>query len=668
MNSPVLLRPLLLAFTACPPTLATSDSLETVVVTATRTATPQHQVAASVSRVEGEEFVRRQASTVGEVLQDLPNVDFGGGPRAAGRVPTIRGFSGREITVLVDGVRLNAASGLHSPLYIDPFLLEGAEVLRGASSSLYGNGGLGGVLSLRTLSARERLSEEESHAIQWRAGVDSGDLSKRVQTRVDGRSGNLDGVAALAVADWDRIRQGAGRTLRPNAGRSANGLLTLAYGWDARTRLHFSHRAYRESVLRPNNPQADVALGGPGQVPVQRHLTRQVQTSLGATVGDTEAEPAFSVGLYHTELDQQAEANPDFNLRRSATLTETVGGHLFHSLRLEEGGRHHRISYGFDVYRDRQHADDDGQPNPVLPAGRQTVYGAFLQDEVELNASLQLIASVRQDRYRTGPTDTSGRLSPKLTLTGAVGRDGRLYASYAEAYRAPSLSESGMSLSGSQYLFNFVPNPALRPEIDRGVEAGFHYRRRGWLAEGDRLRIQGALFRSRVEDLISTAVIGRYTRSAPFSGTGLIFQSRNEAQARRHGAELEAAYRRGAWELAMAYSRLRVRNRDSGESLFAPPDKLVLTLDWHGEQLDASWRARFVAAQNDDATVARRTAGYGVHDLFLRWRWAGHDRLRLDAAIGNLFDKHYVVYQSANPSARTAEMGRAYRLAISAGF
>ncbi len=49
-----------------------------------------------------DDFEEQQANNVADVMRKLPNVDFGGGPRTNGQIPTIRGYQGNSITLLVD--------------------------------------------------------------------------------------------------------------------------------------------------------------------------------------------------------------------------------------------------------------------------------------------------------------------------------------------------------------------------------------------------------------------------------------------------------------------------------------------------------------------------------------------------------------------------------------
>lgn len=668
----------LCAFQAQAVELATGEVTELApfVVSATRTPNRLDHLPASVSQVTAQDFEASQAYVVSDVMKRLPNVDFGGGPRPAAQIPTIRGYSGREITVLVDGARINDASSLSSPIHIDPYQLAAVEVVRGSTSSLYGSGGLGGVMAFRTVSARDLLADGQSTGADMRAGFASADLSQHYNARAYGQSGTFDALVSIGYADWGRIRQGGGDYLKPNDGHADNGLLKFGYQPNDRLRLQLSYQSYEENSLRPNNPQTDSSLGTPSSIPVQANRTRQDQAIFKLTSLDETGANDIDVTLYQTRLKRSAQKNPAFPaLAATNSETETLGASIQDTLRFEGAGVGHRLTYGVDYYEDKQSAASSGSPNPVIPNGRQEVYGLFMQDEIALGEAWRLTPSLRADRYRTSADNSNSdssdsHVSPKLSLAWQASPSTRVYASYGEAFRAPSLTEMYTSLSGRNYLFNFAPNTNLKPETDRTFEMGAAYTQGSVLAAEDSLRIKISAFVSRVSDLISNTVIGSYIRTAPFAGRGVIQQAQNIQDARRTGGEIELRYKKGLLEFNAAYSRIRVVDANRDANLFSPPDSLNLQLKQAlgSTSVTLMWNGRFVAAQDYDATVLRRTAGYGVNDVYLSWSPEWARKSRIDFSIGNVFDQRYISYQSSNVYAKTVETGRNVKIAFSSAF
>lgn len=641
---------------------AEPQALEPVVVTASRQAEKASDVPAAVSVVSDAQIARQQARHVADVLQDLPGVDFPGGPRGAGRLPLIRGYGGKSITLLLDGARQNDASGLSGAFFIDPFWLAGAEVLRGPSSSLYGSGGLGGVISMRTAEARDLLRAGQELGADGLVRRDSAEHATQALGRVYGQSGNQSWLLGAGAQRWGWLRQGGGSRLQPNDGSAQEWLGQWAHQIDGHTRQVLKLRQYQEQSLRPNNPQADAALDASGMVPVQLNRTRQQQWSWQIERTPQGQAPGWQAQLYRTQLDTLQEAHPEQFLAEARSMTRTTGASVQGQF---EWGRH-RVLLGLDHARDRQSAEYDHAPNSVQPDGTQTVWGLFALDRWQ-EGDWEHRPGLRLDRYDT-QVQTPGlapasrqHASPRWTTMWRAAPGLQTWVTYSEAFRAPSLGEAYMDLHCTGCYFNFAANPGLKPETERALEWGAGHQVRSLWQEGDRFLLQASVFRGKARDLITTEVVGSYTRTFPFDGEGLVLQSQNQARAVRTGLEASAQWRQGPWQLEAAYSRLRVENPVTGAQLMAPPDKLVLSAQWRQGDIALGWHARLVDSQRRDSTVERRTAGHGTHDLWGEWQLSRQALLRLQ--LQNLADKRYVAYGSDNPAAQTLQTGRSLKLA-----
>jgi len=677
-----------------------AHQLDEVVVSATRTPNPLARVPASVSLVTQDDFEEMQAATVSQVMKKLPNVEFGGGPRVNGEIPTIRGVYGPSVTLLVDGARQNdTAATLRSPLYLDPYFLRQVEVLRGPASSLYGSGGNGGVMTFTTLSARDLLAPGQDLGGGAKVAYGQADKSSRVNARLYGSSGVADGLISLGRHEWNKIKQGGGSYLDPNDGEASTGLIKLGVQPASDRRIELSHQFYQSDNLQVNNPQATEyrTANLPITMPaIQMVHVDQTNTVLKGTLGDTDGTPALSATLYKSTLKVVNDRSPDpaiTNVLYSNTKTDTDGASLQCTRVLDGNGwGRHRLTAGVDWFRDRQTAISATAANPsaasaVTRNGTRQATGAFVQDEIALGGGWNLTPSLRSDRYEANvadgslPDNSASRASPKLAAAWQDGSGLMLYGNVGEAFRAPTIVELYQNFTGFG-LTNFLPNADLRPEIDRTLEIGAKLGRKSVLVSGDSLKLRAAWFDSRVTDLIYSTNLGgmtpagstaaqqaAYATTCANTGMNCKLQYQNIADARRGGGEIEAGYSLDAWQLNVAYSRVRVENSGNGEKLFSPPDKLTLQIR---HQLPASnmtvfWNTTGVAAQDYDTTVLRRRSGYATHDLYASWMPAGQ-RFKIDAGISNLFDKRYAAYQSSNAYAYTFQEGRSLKLAISADF
>src|SRR3546814_936796 len=94
-----------------------------------------------VTVIGPQELQTPQPSSPDDILRFVPNVEFLGGPRRTGEVPSIRGFSGPDVIILFDGARQNYNSGHDGQVFIDPSVLKQVEGRGGPAHSLYRNHG-----------------------------------------------------------------------------------------------------------------------------------------------------------------------------------------------------------------------------------------------------------------------------------------------------------------------------------------------------------------------------------------------------------------------------------------------------------------------------------------------------------------------------------------------
>jgi iron complex outermembrane receptor protein len=131
-------------------------TLEEVVVTATRDREEIRKVPANVSVITEEEIKKSGATTVVELLDKLEGIyvrSYSGNP--AESIIDMRGFGGEnpfgKTLILLDGRRLNRPDmrGINW-MQVPINTIERIEVVRGASSVLYGDAAIGGVVNIIT--------------------------------------------------------------------------------------------------------------------------------------------------------------------------------------------------------------------------------------------------------------------------------------------------------------------------------------------------------------------------------------------------------------------------------------------------------------------------------------------------------------------------------------
>src|SRR5262249_44612076 len=97
----------------------------------------------------------------GDVLRSMPGTFTRDPVQNAGLAVNIRGFEGSgRVTMMIDGVRQSFKFTGHEAqgfLYVDPQLLAGIDVQRGAVSTVGGAGALAGTANVRTIDVEDVL-------------------------------------------------------------------------------------------------------------------------------------------------------------------------------------------------------------------------------------------------------------------------------------------------------------------------------------------------------------------------------------------------------------------------------------------------------------------------------------------------------------------------------
>jgi hemoglobin/transferrin/lactoferrin receptor protein len=159
-----------LALLLVPTFAAAEDFLDPLVLTASRAAVPLSEAAHTVSVVDLDEIRQNTRRTLPEALQLVPGVLVQKTAHGHGS-PFIRGFTGRQNLLLVDGVRINNSLWRGGPVQywntIDPLSLERFELVKSHGSVLYGSDAVGGTLNAITRSAGFR---DESHGAFFHHG------------------------------------------------------------------------------------------------------------------------------------------------------------------------------------------------------------------------------------------------------------------------------------------------------------------------------------------------------------------------------------------------------------------------------------------------------------------------------------------------------------------
>lgn len=579
---------------------------------------------------------------------------------AWGRNPVLRGLKKESVVVLVDGVRINSAQpqGAIASL-LDLGLLEGAEVVKGPTSVLYGSGAMGGVVNLMTPEAAFR--KEAGWDGRFSLGASS--VDDGFHGALVGRYGNADHglVLGAAARQADDYESPAGKVAR--TGFESESLLLKSrhrLGGDLALTLNLQHHADHD-VWYPGSARAGAGIPAPlGTVTIHSPEQRRELYEIG--LEGRAGAGTLKGAVYRQEVRREINAWAA-NLGRDYVRTQvefvTDGARASY---LFPAGESHLLSVGGEVWRMEGNPDrymDNNPPlfnnnmrNPPFLDGKLESAGLFVQDEYSLGAT-RFLAGARYDRVMgdaaqkgfglaaqtAGLKHTDNNLSWSLGVIHAVSESFNPYVNVGQAYRAADMRER-FEDSARGDGFYVVGNPQLEPEKSTSFEVGAKGR-------SGSLEYRAAAFHTSVEDFIAGRITG-----ANHPVTGLpIKQMENLDKAVIYGLEGGGTLPLGAYTLDAAFAWLRGRNEQDDEALYQMPAPEVRIGIGQPAAKGFSWRAqvRGVAKQDRVATVfsngtENATPGFATVDLFLGWGFGkvgALGSLDADLALTNLLDKGY---------------------------
>ena len=662
--------------------------IETNPITVTATTNPltAFEYPGSVTVIGEDEIETKIPSTVDDIVKGTPNVTFAGGPRRTGEVPIIRGFTGQDVIVLLDGTRQNFISGHDGRFYLDPSLIDQVEIVRGASSALYGSGGLGGVMEFRTKDAADYLLPGQTYGANVFMGYQSGnhEINPGITLFANPIDG-LDILGSFVYRDSGDIRLGGGDELDSDDD-IISGLFKTSYQFGP-SNVEFEWTRYSGTVTEPNNGQSEESTSN--ELVDKDPMAETFK--LGYEFSDPDNDWVdLNAQIYYTRYrvdEQRLTVNDNGPIGEMLTRDlDTYGLRIDNRSRFAIGEETNVIlTYGAEAYRDVQNGESATGDREGVPDAQSTFFGFFAQAEIStpadalgLPGSFLIIPGIRYDNYSSSSDiaddNNDQHVSPKLGVSYLPTDWMMAYVSYADAFSAPNMNDlyaTGLHFDMGFAQNYFIPNPNLKPQTTQTFEAGlgFEFENIFWL--DDSFTAKGGYFRTWAQDLISFDVIqplppGCFMSPAGCNGTT---QVSNVANAVLDGIEATMAYENEYFLFEVSYGHVNGVDADTGERIGSlQPDQLTLNLAGKLPQIDAvvGWRligaADFADLESTTDTDESRDA-YTVMDVYAIWQPDDIEILNgLSVAVGidNVTDEEYTrVFTGAN------EMGRNFKALVS---
>jgi len=572
-----------------------------------------------------------------EALKSMPGVNLQRiGSRNEGGI-LLRGFDRRQVPLYVDGIPVYQPYDGTTDL--DRYWTAGVgevEVSKSFTSASYGPNTLGGAVNVVSREPDARLRLDLWTGLSSGGGRDTslqaGSLARRywIQGGVDQSSRDRLPLAGTLAS---QPSYPAGRSA--NSDRSEHGGQVQA-GWLGRGKDRYSFR-YSGHSAEKGQPAYS---GSDSEVAIRywrwpewkkRDVYLLAAKDLGRSGLVRGRLYSDSSGTYLRAYD---DASYSSQLKRSSFNSRTGDDIRGAVLDWEnQTGRVHAVKLS-SHWREESHREGNaGEPQRHF---RDSVFTAGAEDR--LNLSRRWLASVgfslahlrvrRADDFRQGvlapfPGSSLTAVSPQVALMFQAGRAGAFYWTAGQRTRLPTIKERYSYRMGQA-----LPNPELKAERARQIEAGYRRSAASWLW------LEAAGFLYRVGDSAQ-----RYYLQPN------LYQVRNVGRSEHLGVELSSRVQvRSRLWARLNYTYLNRRAR--GE-----PGPLLVDVPRHTASVAANWtppgrltlygESRYEAARpvQNDAGRIHRLGSFVTLNAGAAYRLRGG--LEMQAGISNLLDRAY---------------------------
>ena len=662
------------------------DFLAPIVVTASRLEQEASQAPYTTAIIDSEFIWENTRRTLPEALQYTPGVMVQETAYGHGS-PIIRGFTGRQNLLLVDGVRINNSTFRGGPVQywntIDSLSIDHMELIKSQGSVLYGSDAVGGTLNAFGKSSRF-LTEPAGQTFlggsafyEYRSNGQGTNLGRlETETGVGGKFGILFGVSLKDFGDIEDHAVGRMKgtgypeqdfDLRFDYAITQDSTLTLASYYVNQDDISRWHR----TLNNPGWTDGD-HFAGPGTYKYDNYDQEHSLTYLRYAGKNPQANAAikrWSATLSFQKVDDSEALDKNNNAKDQIQSLYTQVQTWGIDTTLESNIGPGTLVYGFDFYHDG--VDSSGWSNntagtqlkeklPVADDSSYNMLGIFTQYTWKPVTPLEITAGGRYTHVSAdlgrfygydAATDTTTLLHDQSfdwdsfvgSLRGIYHIDPHwsVYGGISQSFRAPNLND----LSGD---ITSLADTKARGSVDAEPEKYLTYEI-GVRQESATFTSNAAVFYTDITDGLSSVKDG--TRSI----------TTNAADGYVYGAELEGAWRINPQWLLSGYVAWMDGRTEAPEVLGGPvinkpmSKQMPLTgsvaLRWTDSSQKYWIEGRILAANNEDRiTAADQAADYqriptggtpGYIVACVHAGWKVNDHLDLTCGIENLTDEDY---------------------------
>ncbi len=626
----------------------------------------------------------------------------------------IRGLSRENVIVLIDGNRIATSTDVAARFsLVDMNDVENVEIIKGASSSIYGSGATGGIVNIITRSSR--FSDNPSLHGNVSAGYNTVNISSGVSASLYGGGPVWSSKIAASYRKAGNIRTPAGE-LRNSQFEDYGLSADLSASPFTNHKINLNYQLFK--ALNVGIPGSFVF---PSDADIRYPDEKRGFLSAGYEIRNlTSSFYKLLLKYSYQAIARNVENIPHIVQYIPGTLTMQArrvtvlkitpeADHVNNNIQLQGNFLlygENNLAVGLD-YWDRNYKgfrkkyqrievlnDQNEVINTIektigempLPDSKYRDLGIFLQDDyLFIKNSLAFSLGARMDlinlqgektlnpvyeivngtiNYSPAGQETiwekkdindkaySANLGAKYSLNESLD----LTLSLGYSFRSPSLEERFQYIDQGSYVR--LGNPALKSERGRSADLGIRYYRINF-------KFVSSFFFNYFTDLVSE-------KSAVFENRPALIKT-NIGKARLYGLDVSTDY--NFYQDFVLYGTLSYVKGDDmtagGNLSEIPPLNGNIGIESKlFEKLEAELSVDIFAAQNDIAPFEIGTSGYAVYNLSINIEPINIStyKLRIFAGLENIFDKNYRDHLSTLRGNITSGPGRNFYIKFAAEF
>jgi len=632
---------------------AYQQTLTELVVTAQRSATPRFGTPEAIA-ILGEKTIRsRQFRSSPEALSAMPGV-FVQKTNHGGGSPFLRGLTGNQTLLLIDGIRLSNATFRYGPNQyfntIDLFTIEKIEALHGSGSVQYGSDALGG--TIQAFSREAVFSEKNDWGSEILLRAATQDMEQSARAGLQFGSQRFAFTGGLTWRDFGDLIGGdtTGKQspsgykeidfdLKGKIALASSASLTVAHQNAQQNHVPVFHKVQLEDfAINEFDPQHRALT----YVRLEQALKRGVWQSL-----------ILTASLQQTEEGRRSQKNGSTVIRYENDKVRSLG---FIAQANNAFSRRWSANSGIEVYSDLVNSTrtDTDQSTGALSEKRglypdgatMTSIAAFTLHEFDL-PKWHFTAGARWNSFIINVEDEAigtVKLTPSALVGNAavmrkIGNSSNLFVSANSAFRAPNVDDLG-TLGIVDFRFE-TPNYDLQPEHSVNFQIGYKLLK-------SKLQGEFYLFRNELRDIIA-----RVKQDTQMMQGYSLYRKENVERAYIQGIETAWAYSfAGDWSVQGSLTYTYGQNITQREPVRRiPPLFGWLALDYTpgawsfgAEWLAADKQYRLAKGDTEDNRIPPGgTPGWNVLNLHAGYVWRF---LSLRLSAFNLFNEDYRTHGS----------------------